>query len=131
MGLRYGFFVGITGAVVGLCLMAWRVSVATDALESLPDTPSPAAADPVGMAQNAAAVARLQQASTVANVYLAENGTLEGFTAETLRQLDPTIPASVVLAWTAPADACFQTGDGAATVHVVVAAGGPPLAGPC
>jgi hypothetical protein len=131
MALRYGFFVLIIGAVVGLCLMAWRLSEATEALDGLPASASQAVTTPIGKAEEALAAARLQQAWTVANVHLAQNGTLEDLTQETLRQLDPTLDASVVLAWTAPADACFQTGQGAETVHVQVSASGPPLAGPC
>jgi hypothetical protein len=131
MAIRYGFFVGIIGAVVGLCLMAWRLSAATEALDQLPHAASQAVSAPIGKAEAALATARLQQAWTAANVYLAQNGTLDGFTEETLRRLDPTLDASVVLAWTAPADACFQTGQGAEAVHVQVSTSGPPLAGPC
>ena len=74
---------------------------------------------------------RFQQASTAADIYFARNGTLDGLTAETLRQLDPTLDQSVVPGWTAPADACFETGRGAATVHVFLSTTGSPLPGPC
>jgi hypothetical protein len=37
VAIRYGFFVVVIGAVVGLCLMAWRLSAATEALDELPD----------------------------------------------------------------------------------------------
>ena len=131
MTVRYGFFVAIIGAIVGLCLMAWRLSVATEALEKLPNAAGQAVTGPVARAEAALDAARLKQASIAANVYFAQNGTLDGLTAETLRQLDPSLDAAVVLGWTEPADACFQTGEGAATVHVLVSTTGSALPGPC
>ena len=111
--------------------MAWRLSVATEALDKLPNAAGQAVTGPVARAEAALDAARLQQASIAANVYFAQNGTLDGLTAETLRQLDPSSDASVVLGWTEPADACFQTGEGAATALVLGSTTGSALPGPC
>jgi hypothetical protein len=130
MAVRYGFFVAIIVAVGGLCVMGWRLSRAS-ALDELPDAASKAITTPVGMADDALTASRLQQASTVANAYLAQNGTLATFTPEAMDRLDPTIDSSVTLAWVNAADACFQAGRGTATMHLAVSTGGPPADGPC
>ena len=93
--------------------------------------PRQAVTGPVATAEAALAATRLQQTSIAADVYFAQNGTLDGLTAETLHEFDPTVDASVVLGWTTPADACFQTGQGAATMHIFLSTAGPPLPGPC
>ena len=110
--------------------MGWRLSRAS-ALDELPDAASKAITTPVGMADDALTASRLQQASTVANAYLAQNGTLATFTPEAMDRLDPTIDSSVTLAWVNAADACFQAGRGTATMHLAVSTGGPPADGPC
>ncbi len=53
MTVRYGFFVAISGAIVGLCLMAWRLSVATEALDRLPNAAGQAVTGPVARAEAA------------------------------------------------------------------------------
>ena len=54
MTIRYGFFVAIIGAIVGLRLMAWRLSVATEALDKLPIAPGQAVTGPVASAEGGA-----------------------------------------------------------------------------
>src|SRR5262245_9680996 len=130
MAVRYGFFVAIIVAIVGLCVMGWRLSKAS-ALDELPDAASKAITTPIGMADDGLTASRLQQASAAASAYLAQNGTLATFTQAAMHELDPTIDPSVTLAWVTAADACFQAGPGSATMHLAVSAGGAPASGPC
>jgi hypothetical protein len=117
-------------AVGGLCVMGWRLSRAS-ALDELPDAASKAITTPVGKADDALTASRLQQATRVANAYLAQNGTLATFTQDTMHELDPAIDPSVTLTWAKAVDACFQAGQGNATKHLAVSVGGAPASGPC
>ncbi|MFN8186727.1 MAG: hypothetical protein U0R69_06595 [Gaiellales bacterium] len=133
---RAGFFVAIIGAVIGLCLMAWRLSAVVEAREAVgapaggATTVGLVSGDPVEQASRVAATARVQQAMIVAESYAAENGTYAGISTETLHVLDTTLDATVVVAFANDSGYCVQAGSGTAVVHSTGPAQ-PPADGPC
>ena len=136
---RYGFMVGILGAVVALALFAWRLSAVADAMKTLPagthGSPGSvvewagAAGGPLAQADQAGALARVQQAVVVAEVYAAERGTYADLTTEALRELDPTLDPSVAVVGATDAAYCVEAGYGSSAAHAT----GPGLLapGPC
>jgi hypothetical protein len=138
---RYGIFVSMVGAVVGLSLLAWRLTAVQDARETLPPLAGAAPAEIfagaaygeslVAQAQTAALHARLVQASTVANVYAAQVGSFEGLTTAALREIDPALDPSITIGWATTTEVCLEATSGEGTVHTLTSVGGLPAAGPC
>jgi hypothetical protein len=133
---RAAFFIAIIGALVGLCLMAWRLAAVVDAREAAAGTTGAATTaglvtgDPVGQASRTAALAGVQQAVIVAESYAAETGGYGGLSTETIHVLDTTLDASVVVATASETGYCIEAGSGTAAVHST-GLGSPPVDGPC
>lgn len=121
--IRVGFFALIISLVAGLCLTAWRLSLAIDAGEAGTaagtSATASAAAGPLEMVNRAAATARVQQAAIVAESYAARNGSYAGVSTESLHVLDPTIDQSVVVTWASESGYCVQAAAGNVVAHAV------------
>ena len=133
---RVGFFLSIIVAVVGLCLMAWRLSAATDAREAVADTSGGtttaalASDGPIDQANRTVAIARIEQAVSLAESYATQNGSYAGVSTEVLHVLDPSLDVSVVVVSASNAGYCIQAASGLAVVHAA-GPGEPPADGPC
>ena len=105
-------------ALIGLCLMAWRLSAVAEAGETSGVAPMSVvgSGDPIEQANHAAASARLQQAVVIAESLGAEEGTYASLETASLRAADPTLDASVVVAFAGDSGYCIQAGSGTIVV---------------
>ena len=85
---------------------------------------------PIARADGTAAIARAQAAASAMEAFAATSGSYAGATPELLRQIDPTLDASVTVVSATDQGYCIQAGLGGSAAHVT-RPGGPAEPGPC
>jgi hypothetical protein len=127
--MRSSFIVPVVGMVVGLVLLGWRVSAATDALDDVKRATGANVSSAISKAEQASAFARVQQGVVVAEVIIAQEGSPASLTTEALHAFEPTLDPSVVVALAGGGGYCIEAAYGSTVAHA--SSPGFPELGPC
>jgi hypothetical protein len=126
--------VWMVGLTAGLILLGWRMSAMRDTTEALAEARKELASageainSAIGEANDALALAGVQRAVVVLETVAAEQGTYEGISTELLRNVEPALDPTAVVAYSTEAGYCVQAGVDPAVAH---STGAGPRPGPC
>jgi hypothetical protein len=116
---RMGFFLGIV-AVVGLAVFGLKSSVLSDATKQAQagvNAAKDSISSAIDRAEQTVAETRAQAAAIAVEAYVAQGGRVGDVTLSQLRQLDPSLDASVRLVRASAASYCVEATYRGATAH--------------